>query len=467
MRHLVLASVGLGLLLIPLLPEHMHPYLAPTVACVTVFLVFSVLLHRHVGEPILGEIGFLYLGIILAYTVLPAIAFMMIGFDDGSPLSQLLPDPAKLNRQLWRQAIYAAGVAAGYLLVRVRLPSRVPVITTDTQTDGRTLVVAALVIVVCLSSLVAMSGPVTSYYEHYTRFDHLPWLQHKFASLSIRLSLGLYCVVLVFMFRNYKRYKAIIPLTIAAICAYEMTYSYGARIQSLIVLLQAVCLYHYLVRRISLKVGLIAFLCMATLFSATEVIRRMQGDFDAARALLSEEGLRPATEFGAVFYPGYHLYEEREQGTLAPTEWPMFFNDAISLVTFGDFTRWNPMNWYATNYYPDVEIPPFTVGPIAESALWGGGPDMVVRSLLNGLFFAYLMRWFIRHGTKWWGLAVYVYCYATCILTLKYSVFLHLSLIEKNLLPTLLLAYVVRSLRFARPAFRAARTFGHVTPTEA
>ncbi len=127
----------------------------------------------------------------------------------------------------------------------------------------------------------------------------------------------------------------------------------------------------------------------------------------------------------------------------------MFFNDFISLFTFGDFTRWNPAEWYTRNYYPQAEWAPFTLGPIADSAIWGGEADLVLRSLINGVFFAYIVRWFLRYGDRWWGLTVYVYCCAASILTLKTSVFSDLNLIEKNLVPVLLLVHAARVLRFS------------------
>ena len=128
----------------------------------------------------------------------------------------------------------------------------------------------------------------------------------------------------------------------------------------------------------------------------------------------------------------------------------MFFHDIISLFTFGGFTRWNPMFWYWSNYYPEADVSLFTLGPIAESAMWGGEVDLLLRSVINGVFFAFLMRWFLRHKDRWWGVTIYVYCYATCILTLKYTVFLHLNLIEKNLILTLLLVQAARVVKFSR-----------------
>jgi hypothetical protein len=204
--------------------------------------------------------------------------------------------------------------------------------------------------------------------------------------------------------------------------------------------------------------GFVSFMLLGAVFSAVEVVRQFGGDIQEARSSVADQGFKPASEFGAVFFPGYHLYEERAHDELPPREWPMFFNDAVSLVTFGDFSRWNPMAWYASNYYPEAEVAPFTMGPIADSAMWGGEWDLLIRGLVNGLFFAYIMRWFVRHRDEWWGLSVYVYCYATCILTLKYSVFLDLSLIEKNLLPTLLLVHVVRVTRYSARRYKVGAT---------
>jgi hypothetical protein len=435
-----------GIVLSALAPTSVSRYMGPTVTAILVFAAFSLALWRIVGENIFGEIGFLYLGFTLVYTLMPAFGFMLAGLDQLGPLGSLLPEPPKLITHLWRHVLFETAVAAGYLLLRARavVPARVH--PDDGRRDGRTLLVITTVLVLAIVSMELMSAPVSTYYEHFTRYDHLPWLQRKLMSLSLRLSLGLYCVLLTFLFRNYRKYRLILPLVVIAICTHEIVYSFGARIQALIILLQVLCLYHFMVRRVSLKAGFIACLVMAAVFSVVEAVRPLAADTEVSVTSLAEGGLKPASEFGAVFYPSFHLYEERNAHALPPVEWPMFFSDIIPLVTFGDFTRWNPMNWYASNYYPTVDIPPFTVGPIAESALWGGEPDLFVRGLVNGLFFAWIMRWFLRHRHRWWALTIYAYCYSTCILTIKYTVFLHVGLIEKNVLPTLALVYLTRIL---------------------
>jgi len=249
---LLMLVVGVGALLAVTQRGDLAHYLAPSLASIGVFVGFALLLRRQVGGDIFGELGFLYVGFIVAYTVVPAFAFAVTGLDEGGPLAQLLPEASELGKHLWRQVLFEAGVAGAYLLLRGRRTVSGPIIAYGRERDDRTLVVVVVVIAVSLSSAMLLSAPVSNYYEHYVRYDHLPWLLHKFVSLCIRLSLGLYAVLLVFLFRNYQKYRLIIPVVVTAICAYEIVYSYGARIQALIVLLMAMCLYHFTVRKVSL-----------------------------------------------------------------------------------------------------------------------------------------------------------------------------------------------------------------------
>jgi hypothetical protein len=237
---------------------------------------------------------------------------------------------------------------------------------------------------------------------------------------------------------------------IPVLCIYEMTYSFGSRIETLTILLGSVCLYHYTVKPITLKMGVLSFVVIAALFSVLELLRSTGFNVTIAQDVVKREGGMPASEFGAVYFTSFHLYAERAKGVLPHREWPMFFNDLISLVPFADHIKWHPQFWYARYYFPDAMVPPQTMGPIADSAIWGGELDLFFRSLLNGALFAYLVRWFYLKKEKWWALVIYVYCYATCIMTLKYSILYQLSPLFKTLFPTLILVGLVRRLTMIR-----------------
>ncbi|OOG50596.1 hypothetical protein B0E49_17870 [Polaromonas sp. C04] len=296
----------------------------------------------------------------------------------------------------------------------------------------------------CILAITLLSAPVSTYYENYARFDHLSWFYLRFVYICLVLKAGGYFILITFLFRDYKKYKFLIIIITPTICLYEMIYSFGSRIEAFTILIGVVCLYHFLVKPITLKKGLISFIAIAMLFSAVELFRASGFSLTAAQNTVSERGAMPASELGAVYFTGFHLYEERAQRSLPPREWPMFFDDFLPLIPFIDHTRWNPQYWYARNYFPGAVVPPETLGPIADSAIWGGEIDLLARSLINGAFFAYLVRWFLRRKDKWWGMVIYAYCYATCILTLKYSVLYLLTPLLKILLPTLLVVELAR-----------------------
>ena len=442
---LTLAGV-IGILVVNTVSAEVAYYVSPTAATGIIFGIFSILLKWRIGDNLFAELGFLYLALTVAYTVIPALSFLGIGLDASNPLAQLLPAPSELGIHLWRHVLFVFGVAAGYLLVRGRRSLQLITMKDPRGRDGLTihfLIGMTLVIIVFLS---VMSAPVASYYDHYIRYDHLSWFSRKLVSVFVRLNFGIYTVLLVFLFLNYKKYRLVIPVIVTTICLYETVYSFGSRIYTLVILLGTAWLYHLTVRPITLRKGMIIGVSLIWLFSVVEIVRISDFNLNSAQDVLLEEGIKPPSELGAVFLTGFHLYKERTDGALPPTEWPMFFADFISLVTFGAFRRWNPMGWYARNYYPDAVVPPLTLGPIADSAIWGGEADLLLRGLINGAFFAWLVRWFLRRRNTWWGVTIYVYCYASSVMTLKYSVFYILTPLLKTLLPTLLLVGVFREL---------------------
>jgi hypothetical protein len=439
----------------------MAQLIVPTVAAMALFGLFAVLLRARLGGSVFGELGFIYLAWAVVYTALPGFGLAVGTAAESGPLSLLLPAAGELAAHLWRHALFIGSVAVGYLMARGRtaVPERLALQDPHHSSDRMVALLVGLILV-CIASLLLLSAPVTNYYEHYVRYEHLSWPVRKFVSLCVRLSIGFYSILLVLLFLNYERYRRLIPLVLIVLCVHETTYSLGSRILSLMILLQAAFLYHLLVRRISLMRALVGCLLLGALFTAIEFVREAQGDLDAVQSRVSDEGLKTAGEFGAVFLTGFHLYAERAQGSLPPTEWPMFFSDFISLVTFGDFTRWNPMEWYARNYHPDALVAPLTLSPIADSAVWGGELDLFLRGLLNGAFFAFIVRCFLRWRTRWWSLVVYVFCHATAIITLKYSVFYHLTPLLKTMLPAILVFVLIRRVSRVKARPSSARVGG-------
>lgn len=429
--------------------------LAPSIVAMAIFLCFSLWLRSLVQDNIFGEIGFIYLAFALVYTVFPAYGFLTldslssaIGFQD---LATLRPDQGELGLHLWRHVLFIAAVGSGYLLFRGRLTPKVNSFKNFGNAEKPIIRFLFVIIVLSIVVLWSLSGPVDTYVDNYTRYDHLSWLARRVVTICIVLTTGGTFVLLTAMFRDYKRYRLYIWPFVLLRAGLEVLNSLGSRIDAFFILAAATVLYHCCVKRITLKKGLLIAVAFGLIFSVVEVVRFAEGDTSLLEETVFQGRGMPAAELGAAFVPGFHLYSERARNTLPPVEWQVFFNDFISLVPFVDQTRWHPMYWYAKNYFPDAVVPPLTLGPIAESALWGGEIDLLVRGLINGALFALVMRWFARDGGKWQVMTIYAFCYATCIMCLKYSIFWHLTPVIKIILPLVLIVSALEKKHSEKP----------------
>ncbi len=417
--------------------------LLPAFATIGIFLYFSLRLRSQIQGNIFGEIGFAYLAFAVAYTVFPAYGFLAqdtLRSWVGVPiLETLLPDRNALGLQLWRQVLFIVAVAAGYLLFRGR---RTPTFSSsDTLGGAEKLIICFLFVSTIVSVIVLwwLSAPVHEYIDNYTRYDHLSWIGLRIVAICTFLKTGGTFVLLPILFRRYKRYRKYIWSFVLLRTVQEILGSFGARIDAFVILIAATVLYHYCVKQITLRKALIVTLAVVLGFSAIATVRF--GGFDS-----SKQGAIPNLdlgELGAVFIPGFHLYTERSMGTLPPVPWQLFFDDFISIVPFVNDKEWQPMYWWTDNYAPDAVVPPITLGPIAMSALWGGESFLFVEGFINGILFACLMRWFAKSGGNWRVMVVYVFCYSTCIMCLKYSIFFHLAPLVRTIVPLVIIVSIL------------------------
>jgi len=420
--------------------------LLPTCFTVAIFLFFCWRLRFQVQDNIFGEIGFIYLAFAVAYTVFPAYGFLTLdSLSSGAGFQELatfVPDQGELGRHLWRHVLFIGAVGAGYLFFRGR---HAPKFNSFENFGNAEKPITRFLFVIVLLSILALwslSAPVETYVDNYTRYDNLPWIARRLVTICTILKTGGTFVLLTMMFRNYRRYRLYIWSFVLLRAVQEVQGSLGARIDAFMILVAALLLYHYAVNKITLSRGLLAALACGLVFSVIETVRFAE-DLSVMKETEFQARGMPAAELGAVFVPGFHLYSERSAGSLPPIEWQVFFNDFISLVPLADQTKWHPMYWYAKSYFPSAVVPPLTLGPIAESALWGGEIDLLLRGFINGVLFAFLMRWFARDGGKWQVMTVYCFCYSTCIMCLKYSIFYHLPHLEKVILPVVLIVSVL------------------------
>lgn len=417
--------------------------LLPTISTMAIFLYFCWRLRDQIQDNILGEIGFIYLAFAVAYTVFPAYGFLTLDHlasGVGAPvLETLLPDQSELGLELWRQVLFIVAIGSGYLLFRGRRAARFESFKDFGGAEKPIIWFLFASIMVSEFILWYLSAPVHEYIDNYTRYDNLSWFGTRLVAICTDLITGATFVLLPILFRNYKRYRAYIWPFVLMRVLQEVLGSLGARIGAFMILVATLFLYQYYVKRINLRKGLLLTLAFGLVFSVVELVRSTGFDSSAIENNSFQGQGLPAGELAAVFVPALHLYAERASGSLPPVPWQLFFTDFISIIPLASDIHTQPMYWYAANYFPNAVVPPLTMGPIALSALWGGEIWMVVEGFINGIMFAYLMRWFARDGGGWRVMTVYVFCYATCIMCLKHSIFWHLTPLVRTILPLVII----------------------------
>lgn len=427
--------------------EQMH-IIRPMLAAGAAFIIFSLLLYLRTRVYLFGEIGFIYLALAMAYTFSPALKFLILDFNlpidfDGLNFAILSPLPEELGVHFWRHVLFISGVIAGYLSVRGGKIPYEPSTEMAYPKYGRVVFILITIVTACIIFVSFLLPSANTYIEHYTRFENISSSIRKIIDLCLIVKNGAYFVILALMFKQYRKFKILIFIFVPLVCTYEVVFSFGSRIVAFTLLMAVLGYYHFCVSPISLKKSFALLFVLAVIFSGIGFVRSYSYSFeDAKYELINKNDIR-ASEFEAVYCTSFQLYFERQHDTLPSRDWRMFFNDFISIIPFVDHITYNPQYWYARNNFPDAYVPPTTMGVLADSAIWGGEWDLFARSLLNGAIFALLTRWFLRRREKWWALTIYIYVFATCIMTLKYSVLFQLAPLFRVLLPSLLLTKIL------------------------
>lgn len=430
--------------------------LTPVIFFIYLFLIFFYILKNKLGENIFVEIGFLNVAFLLIYTIFPA--FLIIGgmLLDDNPLTSLLPDNFEAGKHFWRHFILASGIVIGFLFFRGNTGIKIYKPIKNVNNHNLILLFCIFIIIFSNFMFLTFSAPVETYYENYTRFDHLPTPLRMLISIFIRLNWGLYSLIFLFLFLNYEKYKKVIPYIVIVLIALDIFISKGSRIQSLLTIVGIFCLYNIYVNKINFSKIILSGISIVFIFTLIAALRIDQGGIEAldfASFILNLSG-----ELGSVYYTGFHLYEQRSLDILPYAPWQMFFYDFWAVTPFLDVTSWAPINWYHLNYFPDALVPPMTLGPIANSALWGGEFDLFFRGILCGMFYALMTRMFLSNRDNWIITAIYVFCFSTTIYIMKYSIFYHMQLIIKTLLPVIFLCWIITKINFS-PSSNTKKVF--------
>lgn len=323
-----------------------------------------------------------------------------------------------------------------------RLHDDFSVSTSFLKDDRNSLIVAFSILAISFLFLILLAAPVETYYDNYTKYDHLPSHLRTLVSVAKRLYWGVLPIIVVLILINLKdkKFKAIIFLSV--ICFIDLMVSKGSRINTLIIVVQSVVLYNLLVSPIKLGKLFVIALPFIFLMFLIEIIRLSSGDVNF------EELVLVPGEFNALFFPSIELFKMRELGHLPPYSDLMIFKDIYHLIPFLNNSAADPMHWYWVNFHPKAQVAPFTMGPIADSAFYGSWGAIVLRAILLSLNLFILRALLLYTKRTFLTLLVFSYSVSISILVLKYSIFSYQEQLIKNLLPTFIVfAFVCFVLR--------------------
>jgi hypothetical protein len=218
--------------------------------------------------------------------------------------------------------------------------------------------------------------------------------------------------------------------------------SQGSRINTLLLVVQALVVYNLVVARVNLTKLFFIALPFVILMATIEMLRLSSGT-----ANLEELALIPG-ELNALFFPSIELFKMKQLGETPPFSFLMIFKDVYYLIPFLNNVDADPMNWYWVNFHPEAPVAPFTMGPIADSSFFGSWLAIFFRGLILSLNIFILRAILIYTKRSFISLLIFSYCVSVSILVLKYSVFSYQEQVVKNLLPTLivfvLLCFIIR-----------------------
>lgn len=428
--------------------------LMPVMLFIYLFILFYFYLKNTLKTNILIEIGFLNLTFLLIYTLFPAIIILGGLLLQDNPLTSLLPDNFSAGMHFWRHLLLGVGFMIGFAIFRGRAGIHT---YKPKNVNNEKLIIYFCFFIIFLSNFMFLifSAPVDTYYEHYTRFDHLSSPLRALISVFVRFNWGFYSLIFLFLFLNYDKYKKIIPLLTIFLIFIDLFLSGGSRIQTLITIIGIFCLYNIFVNRISFLKIFFGSVLFVFIFTLIAIFRIPQEGLETLAGLnFAGFILNLSGELGSVYYTGFHLYEQRMLGVIPPAPWQMFFYDFWAVVPFIDITNWTPMNWYHLNYFPEALVPPMTLGPIANSAIWGGEYGLFFRGVLCGVFYAIITRFFILNKHNWIIVSMYIFCFSTTIYIMKYSIFYHMQLIIKTLIPVIFICWIISKLDFQQSIYK-------------
>lgn len=414
----------------------------------TVYCLFAWGMKRKVGHYWMLDLRIVFASIFMIYTVYPMLAFLVHyphQPEDGLFFESSKPSYDTVAAHGLRHLVFLTSfLALSFILTpsAIRLNKSIAFYRNLAVGYGA-LLSFTLVILFIYFLLFYYSSEVVDYHGHYGRYNHLGVYESYIVKFSLLAKEIVYSAFLFCLFIRIRSF-IFLALIVSLLCGLEYLYSHGSRIYILSILIQSLFLYIVLQRAIQFKVAIFVLGFAFFGFSMTEVLR--MGQFSLSELDLFDR-LFGNVELTSVFYTGYHAYHEASQGNLPQAPALMYFNDFLRALPFLDKTQYNTQYWFAQLFWPDSEVPPQTMGPIADSAIFLGSLSIIVSSLASAFLLSFVFHTMIRFPSL---LAIYIYLYFAghIFFGIKYSVVYILSESIRSLIFIAVFYFFYQNIRF-------------------
>lgn len=432
--------------------------LAPLLSAIAVVVMFGhVLLGRSRVFP-LDDIGFWHVSFVSLYVVLPLAVFLALGLQytplNDSRLFSADPSPALVGRIGWYHVVYLACVASAYLWTvrRHEVPSN-----RTSSVPFEWALVAMLIWLFCELFFVGLGFffqlSAESYLDAYVVVERLPLFARQFYRLVGGMRVVVSLVVLMWIMSGYSRRRWFLWAWLLLIVL-ETFVGGGSRTTLMTTIAATAILYHRFVRPLSLRLALAGAVVVIVGFTALGIRRQLQFAGEGQPTVGIGAG-----EFDAMFANALDL-DQRVQNHEVSLELPALYLSEL-LAPVPSQLLPSPKRdlgiWYLDTFYPERREAGegLAFGVIPQSLVGFGWPEIAVRAALIGWMLGLIARWDRRRGHRPWVVGIYLWFTVLSYQTFRNSTFVLLGMFVQQVIPTIVVLWVLSSLiAAARPRSR-------------
>lgn len=382
----------------------------------------------------LSDIGFIYVGTILLYLLVPTLKFIVSGYEWGifsdARLQLLNPNQSDLVPLLLNFNVYTIAFGATYIyfLKRAKIPIY-PLIAS--RVNATHLFILLLLLFVTRFLFANAIGASGEYGEKVTSVSTLPLLVRQIYFFVQSFVFGVGFITITVASFQYQKHKLVFWLVLGMFVIPPIA-TLGSRHEAFTFILLATVLYNSFVRTIpTLKIAFGGII----LLSGMLILGFVRSYTDGGSIFLA------ANEFEAMFATFYEILAS------PPPSPPLavYFSDFLALFPqqLLPFDKLDPGTWYMKQYFPEIadENPEigFGFGVISEAAIGLGVLELALRGALLGFLFASLSNRFNGRNRNLLYAFIYLFCVVTVFRTFRASSFELIRSVVFNIVPAIII----------------------------